>query len=227
MALTNFDIINIVNLVVNKDINGQAFTTSEYKTSINSQSQLLFRENLGLTQEYQPNSPIPRNAVEASRMNTEELRPFFVRTPLTILGGSATLPSDLAYLSALNPATISGRGFDELMSSEIADRIGSAVVNPTEDDPCFERITGGLSIICYPSSITSAVLYYYKYPVDADFTIAPDPTTLLPVYTSIQELEWDDKNKIMIAYRIIKDAGVNLENNMAFQDAVRTIETGK
>jgi hypothetical protein len=225
--MTNYDIIKIVNLVLNNDVNGNAFTPDEYKTIINAQSEMLFQEYLGLTQEYQPNAPIPRNGVDASRMNVEDLREFLKTDDLTITGGSATLPDDMAYLLALNPSTISGRGFDEITAYEIADRLGSAVVAPTEDDPVFYRLDGGLSISVHPSTITSATLFYYKYPTQANFTITADPTTLLPVYTSIQELEWSDKSKVTIAYRILKDAGVNLENQMAFQDAVRTIETGK
>lgn len=228
MSLTNFDIINIVNFVLNKDLNGNFYSDTEMKSLINAQSQMLFSEYLGVTQDYQYGRPVGRNAADISRINVEELRPFSKTNVVNVVGGVADLSSyGMAFLRAVIPSTISGRGFDEINPDELADRLGDPVVSPTEDDPVFVRQEGGVKLDIYPSTITSVKVYYYKYPTDANFTITPDVTTLLPTYTSIAELEWSDKNKILIAYRILKDAGVNLENSMAFQDAVRTIESGK
>ena len=89
----------------------------------------------------------------------------------------------------------------------------SAVVAPTEDDPCLEWTTSGTSVLIYPSTITSIVLKYYKYPTDAVIATTTNSITLLEEYDSANstELLWEDEQKIEIAYRILRDIGVNME----------------
>ena len=185
MALTNWDIITLVNLVRNKNLEGEDIKADEFQTLINAQSQLLFAEKLGVPNTYQVGAPITRTGAEISRKISQELRPFYVREVGTVTGGTINLSSkSIGYLDAIEPASISGRGFDELEGSEVADRLGSAVVAPTEDDPCLEWTTSGTSVLIYPSTITSIVLKYYKYPTDAVITTTTNSTTLQEEYNS-------------------------------------------
>jgi len=118
----------------------------------------------------------------------------------------------IGYLLAINPGTIVGRGFDELSADEVADRRGSAVVAPTESDPCFEWRTSD-SIFVYPDSITSVTLYYYTFPTDAVVAYTTDPATLLQTYDTANSTEtgWEDTELIDIAYMILRDLGINME----------------
>ena len=65
--MTNHDIIKIVNFVLNKDINGNAYSAAEFTSMINAQSLSLFYEKLGLTKEYQLDAPIARTGVGVSK----------------------------------------------------------------------------------------------------------------------------------------------------------------
>lgn len=213
MSLTNWDIITLVNLIRNKNIEGRDISASEFQTLINTQSQLLFAEKLGVPSKYQPNAPIERGGAEVSRKISQELRPFYVREVVSVSGGVADFSSkSIGYLDAIEPSSISGRGFDELEGSQVADRLGSGVVYPTVDDPCLEWRTG-TSVLIYPSTIVSIVLKYYKYPPDAVVSTTTNSTTLLEEYNSSgsTELLWYDEQKIEIAYRILRDLGVNME----------------
>jgi hypothetical protein len=213
MALTNWDLITLVNLVRNKDLEGEDITADEFQTLINSQSQLLFAEKLGVPNTYQVGAPITKTGAEVSRKISQELRPFYVREVVTIIGSVGDFSGkEIGYLDAIDPANLSGRGLDELEGSEVADRLGSAVVAPTEDDPCFEW-RDGTSILVYPSTVSSIVLKYYKYPANAVIATTTNSTTLLEEYDSgnSTELLWEDEQKIEIAYRILRDIGINME----------------
>lgn len=217
MALTNFDIITIVNTVMNKDLEGQSIKSSEFQTLINAQSKLLFDEMLGLPNRYQLNAPIARRGAGISRKNSQELRPFYVTQTLPVVGGVgdlSTLSGKLAYLLAVNPSTITGRGFDELEPDEIADRMGDEIVAPTIDDPVFTWRDSD-SILVYPSIISSINVIYYKEPIDAVVATTNNAVTLLEEYDSVNstELEWADSQKVELAYRILRDAGINIERN--------------
>lgn len=225
MALTNFDIITLVNLIRNKNMEGRDISASEFQSLINAQSKLLFTEKLGVPSRYQPNAPIERGGAELSRKISQELRPFYVRETVAVSSGVADFSTkSIGYLDAIEPSTISGRGFDELEGSEVADRLGSSVVYPTADDPCLEW-RDGTSVLVYPSTIISIVLKYYKYPPDAVVVTTTNSTTLLEEYdsSSSTELLWYDEQKIEIAYRILRDLGINMERSDVLQYADKIV----
>jgi len=108
----------------------------------------------------------------------------------------------MGYLDAVEPTSITGRGFDELNGDEVADRLGSSVVMPTLKDPALEW-TGKDTFITYPT-MSSVVIKYYKYPTDCVIATTTNSTTLLEEYDSDNsvELEWYDEQKTEIAYRV-------------------------
>lgn len=214
MALTNDDIVQIVNIVLNKDLNGNSMKASEMQTLINAKSKLLFASYLGVPNEFARDIPVARKGAGVSRVLTSKLRPFYKRETLNVVGGVADLDSlseDYSYLLALAPTTIKGRGFDELEPDQVAEVLGSAVIAPTEKDPAYE-FRDETSLLIYPSTITSVVVSYYKEPKDAVLVYSTNTTTLLEEYnaSASTELEWDDTEKIEIAYRVLIDAGVNI-----------------
>lgn len=227
--MTNYDIIKIVNLAVNKDINGNAFSPSEYEVMINSHSMGLFMEYLGYTREYHVNVPIGREGVSKHKINEHALLPFLRVESKSVTGGQLNLSGDnVAYISTVLPATMTGRGFDEVAPYELGDRLGDPVVRPTNDDPII-LWRSPVEMLIYPTTISQVVVYYYEYPRKAVVSISTDPVTLLPVYNTSgsTELEWDDLNMKEIAWRIIREAGLNLERGDAVQLADKVIESGR
>lgn len=223
--MTNWDIITLVNLVRNKNLSGEDIRTDEFETLINSQSQLLFAEKLGVPSQYSPNNPIARNGAGVSRTINTELRPFLTVENAVVTGGTVNLASKkIGYMLDIRPTTITGRGFDELTPDEVADRQGDAVVAPTLKDPAYYWITNE-SIAILPSSLASVTLSYYKYPTDAVVATTVNATTLREEYDSVNstELDWDDEQKIEIAYRILKDVGINMERGDITQYAQQVV----
>ena len=216
--MNNGDIVNLVNTVINRDLNGLSIKTSEFQTLINAQSKLLFAEKLGIPNEYRPNLPVGRMGAGVSRKISEELRPFLRTETVSVISGSLDLSSkDIGYLLSIDPTTISGRGIDILEPDELADRLGSAVVAPTLDDPAAKWISE-TSLLVYPTTVTSVVVSYYTNPTDAVVVFDTNPTTLLQSYntSSSTETGWLSEQLTEIAYRILRDAGVNLEKQDAF-----------
>jgi len=226
--MTNWDIVTLVNLIRNKDLQGEDIKASEFQTLINTQSKLLFAEKTGLPNLYSLNAPIERRGVGLSRKIQTELRPFYTREILATSSATADLSTkNIGYLDAIEPNPILGRGFDELFGDEVADRLGSSVVMPTTKDPAFEWATG-YTILLYPATITSVVLKYYRFPIDAVIATTVNSTTLLEEYDAANstELEWEDEQKVEIAYRVLRDLGINMERGDIAQYA-QTVVTNE
>lgn len=226
--MNNFDIYNVVNYVLNIDVNGNAFSPSEFQDSLNAESLRLFKKKLGLPEEYQPNAPIPRQGADVSSVNQKDLRPFLRTEPLTIASGEVDVSAKkIAHVLGLAPNPQTGYPCDALSSSEFYDRINNPITAPTEYSPVSVWKDEN-TIQLYPSSITSANIKYYTYPTEAVVVIDANPTTLLPEYNagSSTELEWDDINKVDLIQMVLRSAGVNMQRNDIQAYANNVIKTG-
>lgn len=226
MAFNNGSIIYLADLIRNKSAEGEDMTDAEWSALITANSQRYFANLLGIPNLYQVGIPIERRGAELSRVISQKLRPFYVRETANVVGGVVSLTGrDLAYFLAIEPSSISGRGFDELEPSEVADRLGDPVVAPTEDDPCYE-FSNANSILIYPNTLSTVVLKYYKYPTDAVVVRDTNPTTLLLTYNtgSSTETGWNKNELVDIAYLCLRDLGLAMERQdiQAYADKMVT-----
>jgi len=220
MALTNWSIIQLCNTVRNVDVQGNDMTAYEWQTLINTNSRKLFSSLLGSRKKYQINMPVEQSGAGVSRKISTQLRPFFVREVLAAPSGVLSFTGkNLAYLLAIDPASITGRGFDELEPDEVADRMGSSVVMPTVKDPVYTW-SNDETVLLFPSTITSVTASYYTYPTDAVVLFTTNVTTLQPEYgAGSVETGWEDDELIEIAYMCLRDLGVNQERQDVYAHA--------
>mgnify|MGYP001773242566 CR=1 FL=1 len=221
MAFNNGSIISLVNFVKNIDINGGDTNEDEWGAIITANSQKLFSKLLGVPDLYQIGAPLERRGVEISRAAEKKLRPFLVRETVGVVGGSVDVTGkNMGYFLACEPTTISGRGFDELSPSEVADRLGDPVVAPTVDDPCLEYASD-TNILVYPSSLSQVVLKYYTFPTDAVVVFQTDSNTLKKTYNAGASTEtgWEKEELIEIAFMCLRDAGMNVNRQDVAQYA--------
>jgi len=226
MAWNNGDVIKLVNSIRNKDLNSNDYTSDEWSVTLTANSQKLFSKLLGVPDLYQIDAPVERRGAEISRAVSKRLRPFYIRETVGVVAGIVDLSGkDIGYLLAVEPTTISGRGFDELEPSEVADRLGDSVVAPTEKDPALEYGSSD-TIMVYPSSVSNVVLKYYKYPTDAVVAFTTSPTTLLQSYDSgsSTEMGWEREELIEIAYMCLRDLGANMSRADLAQYAQTMVE---
>lgn len=229
MALTNFNIIQLVNLAINRDINTQAFTTEEYQTLINSNSIRKFKQKLGLPEEFAKNIPVAQEGVGLSKKNEQDLQPFLHYDDEAVAGGSVDLSAkNVGYLIDFIPNPVGKRGMDYISFAEVGDRLNNPITAPSSNDPVYYRTSKDIFAV-FPVTITAVSVAYYKNPTPAVVVITADPVTLLPVYSTggSTELEWDDINKIDIAYMIIRDAGLSIERPDVVQLADNLVKTSK
>lgn len=224
--MTNHDIIKIVNFVLNKDINGNAFGAAEFTSMINAQSLRLFYDKMGLTQEYQLNAPVASSGVGLSKKLTQDLLPFYKTTTKSVVGGMVSLAGlSSEFVITVIPVPIIARGFDDVNADELGNRLSNPITAPSLSDPIMVW-TASNTFMVYPATITSVTVHYYETPAIASVSFTTDPVTLLPVYTGT-ELAWSDSNKVEIAYRIIRDAGMNIERSDVMQYANQIVQSGK
>jgi hypothetical protein len=224
--MTNHDIIKIVNFVLNKDINGNAFGAAEFTSMINAQSLRLFYDKMGLTQEYQLNAPVARSGVGLSKKLTQDLLPFYKTTTKAVVGGMVSMTGlNSEFIISVIPVPVIARGFDEVNADELGNRLSNPITAPSLSDPIMVW-TANDTFMVYPATITSVTVHYYETPSIASVAFTTDPVTLLPVYTGT-ELAWSDSNKVEIAYRIIRDAGMNIERSDVMQYANQIVQSGK
>jgi hypothetical protein len=224
--MTNHDIIKIVNFVLNKDINGNAFGAAEFTSMINAQSLRLFYDKMGLTQEYQLNAPVARSGVGLSKKLTQDLLPFYKTTTKAVVGGMVSLAGlSSEFVITVIPVPIIARGFDDVNADELGNRLSNPITAPSLSDPIMVW-TASNTFMVYPATITRVTVHYYEEPAAALVTFTTDPVTLLPVYSGT-ELAWSNSNKVEIAYRILRDAGVNIERSDVMQYANQIVQSGK
>jgi len=72
--MTNWDVINLINTLRDKDLQGEDVRLSELQNLINTHSQLLFAEKTSNPQ--RPDAPLENKGVGLSRKVKNELRPF-------------------------------------------------------------------------------------------------------------------------------------------------------
>jgi hypothetical protein len=227
--MTNWDIIKIVNLVQNKDLNGNALNQEDYASAINTHSLRLFKRKLGLPEEYSKDQPVSQEGVDVSKKIDQDLSPFLDTVTVSKVGNTIDLTSyNPAFIASFIPVPQGLRGFDEVTLGEKPDRMINAITHPTLDDPIVVR-RGKSKFDLFPSGILGAEVTYYKYPTPAVIAWTRNATTLRPEYDSVNsvELEWDDINKMDIAYMILRDAGVNLQRRDIEVYANDLVKSGK
>ena len=227
--MNNWDIIKIVNLVQNKDLNGNALNQEDYESAINTQSLRLFKKKLGLPEEYAKDQPIAQEGVDVSKKIDQDLSPFLRIETATKVENSLDLSSyNPAYIAYFLPVPQGLRGFDEVTLGELPERLGNAITFPTLDDPICVR-SGKNKFALYPSGILGATIAYYKYPTPAKVVWTRNTTTLRPEYDMVNsaELEWDDINKMDIAYMILRDAGTSIQRRDIEMYANDLVKSGK
>lgn len=222
--MTSWDIIKLVNFAVNRDVNSMAFTPDEYATMINAQSLKLFKTRLGNPDEYR-GTPNAMQGVGMTKKIDKDLNPFIKFETFAVSGGVLDLTTaNPAYINSIIPNPIVARGVDMIGPDEIGDRMANAITAPTLSDPvAYESGINLYSV--HPTTLSSVKVSYYKYPSNASFSISFNSQTLFPVYTGTTELEWNDVNKVDIAYFIIRDAGLAVGRGDVTQMAEKIVNS--
>lgn len=243
MAFTNTDIFNLTKYLANKSGLGGYMRINDFNLNLKSANILLLKEKLGLSNDYQLGAPISRKQKGLSSISDDEIRQFKTKADISFSSGIGSLPEtyfkydDVRVSGALEPVEV-------LTSSELSRRINNAIDAPDVLFPAAEIL--GSQMYIYPTTITTASLIFYRYPVtpalsyyiSADGEIVPlavgathtigvgevgmnGEAEGIEVTSTTVEHEWNSESAIELVYIIVKNMGINLMRGDVFQAATQ------
>ena len=216
--MNNFDLYQLLNLVVNKDVYANAMSDSEFQLQLQAKNIAKFMDELPTRKSIDGQS----SGAGVTRMTQHNLSPFIIDNDFTITAGEATV-AGLYYLE--NFWTSTSKTSEIISFQEAASRIKSYIKPPTTTDLVAYIVEGGLKIL----NVVSGTIHVlgYRLPATPTFVITTNETTLEMEYLSSVELEWNDGCKLDILYMILQEMGVTIERNEVSQLANKLIVTGR
>lgn len=229
--MNNGEIYNLVLYIGNKENFGGYLNADQFQQQLEIANIVLLKENLGITNDYNFGAPISRRQKGMNTILDDTTNVFKKKATVSFSSGVGALPSDYFKYDILRQAT-TGKKIEILSSPEVAQRNSSYIDAPSTTFPVAEII--GTSLNIYPTSILSASLVYYRYPVAPVFDYYVDASGELIYLENAEEheltagevdsagntsgtfvsasveLEWGDSEKIDIAWLVIKNMGINL-----------------
>jgi hypothetical protein len=246
--MTNKDLYDLILYAGNKENFGGYLNATQFQTQLVSANIVLLKELLGITNDYNFGAPVSRRQKGLSTILDDATNLFKKKGQITFTSGIGSLPADYFKYDSVRTTNSVGE-VEMLFSGEVGERLSNYIDVPTTTFPVCEII--GKSAHIYPTSIPTADIIYYRYPISPVFDyyvsavgeiiyLANGETHELTageidsagntsgIFTSASvELEWGDSEKIDIAWIVIKNMGINLSRQDLTGIAAQTINQGK
>ena len=236
-ALTNNDILNLINFIIRKENKGNTLTRSRFSDLLQIQGLEYFE--------------ILYDRYEQTKEMSDSLRRFKSQgsTGLTVANNKITLPADYAHEASLyyNKGGTSVKPVYLATDDQFMMMQNSVLDEPTDDYPIGRLTTDYLEYRPTTLTTTLFVLDYLRYPTDAVYDYYIDAngyahylasgathtwatgeidstgtthTVGDPDWSSLtSELDFEEEDKIKIAYKILQTLGVTMSEAGVFQYA--------
>lgn len=234
--MTLFEMYELMEFILNKDYSGNMLTPNRFKQLIKVVNIDKFKKKYGLPEEYQPGKPIPREYVEITLKNADDLKAFkatpLMNTPCP--GGLLSYPPDYAHRDELyynEAVTIDGivtvlpRPVEILRESQTSSRRGSFTKMPSLRYPIGVMRNNGIQI--YPITITSVDFTYWRWPVDPVFAYVQGTGYITYDVANSVEFEWPVDVHMDLVRMMLEYFGVNLREADIVQYANTKIQQGQ
>jgi len=225
--MTLFESFELIKFICNKDFSGNIITPERFNQLIKVVNIDLFRKKYGLPEQYQPGRPIPKEYVEITLKNMDDLKIF--KTYLedqAVTDGILSYPSDYAHRDQIiykfiktinNVATTLPRPVEIIREAQAAERRGNYTKQPTTKNPIGVVRSDGVAI--YPDTITEVDFSYYKWPTDPVFAYTLGDGFITYDADNSTEFEWPvDEHQTLITM-MLSYIGINLREAEIFQYA--------
>lgn len=216
--MNNFDLYQLLNLVVNKDVYANAMSDAEFQLQLQAKNIAKFMDELPTRKSLDTQS----QGSGITRMTQHNLSPFVIDNDFTMTSGVVPVEG-LYYLE--NFWTTTSKTSEVISFQEAASRIKSYIKPPTATDMVAYIVNGGIKVL--NAGAGTVHVLGYRLPATPTFLIETDPVTLEMTYGTSTELEWNDGCKLDILYMILQDMGVTIERGEVSQLANKLIQTGK
>jgi hypothetical protein len=231
--MTNWDMITILNYLINKNQAGGALIASESEDQLNYHSLLLFKRRLGMPEEYRNGSYITQQGYAPATRLLTDLQDFMIvkdgdlYSSLKFTNGKVAVPSDMAYpIGMIYKMPINGCG-NQGVDSRIVEMVdegeylmrrASALTPISSLYPVFRIVQD--QILIHPSEIGYADFTYIKFPDNAVVVTTTDVNGEEQYDANAStELEWNDLAKLDIIASMLSSIGLNLRADEVRQAA--------
>lgn len=232
--MTTWDMFSLIKYVTNKDFSGNIVTPERFKELLPVVNIDLFRNKYGLPEEYQPGRPIPKEYVDITLKNTDDLKAFKMLTVNSpVASGVLLFPSDYAHRDTVTynfTKTINGivtilpRPVEILREAEFSSREGNYTKGPTTSNPIGVIRSDGIHI--RPVSITLVDFSYYRWPVDPVFAYVLGDGYITYDVANSTEFEWPKDEHYTLTKMILSFVGINLREDQVISYAEQKLQTG-
>lgn len=232
------DVLNILQYFLGKDKPDITLHPDTFNSMLKMANLKHYNIKLGLPQEYQVGMPLPRQVVEVTERNMQDLRPFKVmkgdkyKAPLIVdSDGYCDVPSDFYYPSSMSYKYFYSQTSHRLVKVRIVrdstwDRLlASEIKRPTLKKPIANFQSDYIRF--YPTDVKFINFNYWKLPTTPVYGYSTTGGYYSYDSTTSTQLQWDDINIIDIIYIMLADLGVNAEKQSITQAAEKVKATGK
>ena len=225
-------IYDLIELICNKDFDGNIITPVRFNQLIKVVSIDLFRQKHGIPEEYQPGRPVPNEYADITLKNTDDLKAFKTRLAArAVTSGIMLYPTDYAhrdtvvynYSKTINKvATILPKPVEILRESEFATREGNYTKGPTMANPIGVMRSDGIHI--RPITITACDLNYYRFPVDPEFVYTQGDGFITYDAVNSTEFEFPVDEHFTLVKMVLSLVGVNLREEQIVSYAEQKLQ---
>jgi len=233
--VTLFDMYSLMELILNKDYGGNVLTPERFRQLIKVVNIDKFKKKFGLPEEYQPGRPVPREYVEITLKNADDLRKFkatpLINTPA--VAGLLPYPEDYAHRDQIvyNQTVFTGvapevipRQVEILTETQAAARRSNYTKRPTTTYPIGVMRSAGIQI--YPITVTVVDFYYWRFPIDPVFSYNQYAGYITYNAAASVEFEWPEDEKLSLVAMMLGYLGINLRDADILQYSEMKKQTG-
>lgn len=220
--ISNKDVFDIVQSLAQKQKHG-TISISEYDKYANMASMDLFNERMGSERDYYKlGKGIAKTGPGMNKQVDASLNPFLVPDKSIVLAsGTGLLPSDCELIDTVSVGGVDAKWVPKF---KVNSYLKSTIDVPTAAYPIYsdsglDESTKASVIKVYPTTITAAIVTYYRTPKPVKYGYTVDTVKNRPVYqeSSTVNFEWSGTEKLQLVFRICKYLGLAIRDNELIQ----------
>jgi len=235
--MTLWNMYELMELILNKDYGGNVLTPERFRQLIKVVNIDKFKKKFGLPEEYQPGRPVPKEYVEITLKNADDLRRFkatpLINTPA--VAGLLPYPEDYAHRDQIIYNDIGGGFFDGvpqdiprqveiLTETQAAARRSNYTKRPSTTYPIGVMRSAGIQI--YPITVTVVDFFYWRFPVEPVFSYNQYAGYITYNAAASVEYEWPEDEHISLVTMMLGYMGVNMREADIIQYSEMKKQTG-
>ncbi len=208
------EVKQFIDSIANKDQSGNTYTPNEFNMWLRRSADDLFRQELGLPQDYKPGAPLPNIAYELTQRIKDDLRGFKEDPIIAVdANGKMVIPANYVHYTFITYIKVENQPEgDPIVTDvdvEVVDdnkfnlRKDHPIKGPDKDDPICNF--GSTTIEFAPKDLYKVRFTYLRYPKKPEwtFTLVDDVEIFDPANSTdieLPEILTNDISRLILSY---------------------------